>query len=109
MQARLLESATGKPRNQFSGSTVQRLGYILHDHQHIGFFGCGIGHAHHIAIKLLLALVDTGGVDKHDLGVLIGMDTQNAVACGLRLGCDNGHLGLDDAIHQRGFADVRPT
>jgi len=56
-----------------------------------------------------LRLEDAGCVHEHDLAFGTMDNAVVGVARGLRLGRDDGDLGADQRVEQRGFADVGAT
>ncbi len=53
-----------------------------------------------------LGLEDAGGVDEDDLAFGAMDDAVVRVSGGLRLGRDDGDLGADEGVEERGFANV---
>ena len=51
-------------------------------------------------------LEEAGRVGEDDLGIVGGVDADDAVAGGLGLGARDAELLADDAIEERGFAGV---
>src|SRR6266852_769020 len=60
----------------------------------------------HPAVERAVRLMEARRVDQNNLRVRIVADTEDTPARGLRLGCDDRHLLLDDTIEQGGLADV---
>ena len=60
----------------------------------------------HIVTQLVLRTVNTGGIDKYVLILAHGMNTRDAVTCGLGLGGHDCHLFAQNCVEQRGLAHV---
>ena len=80
--------------------------YQSRQHQIHLIKGC-FRRTHHIFAQLGFRLMDTGGIQKNTLKILLRQDGGNFISCGLRLMLGNGNLLPDQAVHQRGFADIR--
>src|SRR5271157_4410648 len=88
-------------------------------HQHedeVAGFESFVDLLQHSAIEMRAGLVNAGSVDKDDLRRRMdalarrNLDHSNdAVAGGLRLGGDDGHLFAGKGVEQRAFADVGPA
>ena len=59
--------------------------------------------------QLVLGLVDAWCIEKENLRVLQRQNTQELIARRLRFGAGDGDLLAQDAVEQRGFADVGAT
>src|SRR5215831_6980167 len=53
--------------------------------------------------------MDTGGVEEHQLRLGQVFDPQDAMPCGLRLGCHNGQFRPHDGVEQCRFANIGRT
>jgi len=65
--------------------------------------------AHHPPVELVEGLVDAGVVDEDYLAALRGLDAQEAETGRLGLVRDDGDLLSQQAVEERGLADVRPA
>ncbi len=89
----------------------------VHQHEHnIARLESFVDLLQHAAVELRTGLVDARGVDKDDLrgGICVLVrghldHAHDAIARGLRLGGDNGHLFAGEGVEQRAFADVGPA
>ena len=89
----------------------------VHEHEHhvAGFKGF-VDLLQHAAVELRAGLVDAGRIDKDDLrgGICAFVrgdldHAHDAIARGLRLGGDDGHLFAGEGVEERAFADVGPA
>ena len=85
------------------------LAAIDDDGNDIGFtecVECGIDHPH---VQAMQGLVDTRGIQEHDLATRILAHAGNAIAGGLGLVRDNRDLLPDQPVEQRGLARIGPA
>ena len=82
-----------------------RLGVEQHADE-IGVVRPAPGGRHHGAVEPPLRREDAGRIDQDDLGVVVDHDAADQRAGGLHLARDDGDLGADQRIDQRGLADI---
>ena len=72
----------------------------------IGVMRPAPGGRDHGAIEPPLRQEDAGRIDQDDLGVVVDHDAADQRARGLHLARDDGDLGADQRVDQRGLADI---
>src|SRR5208282_595068 len=82
---------------------------IHHQQQYINPFQRRRYLAHHLPVQRRIGLVHTRRINEHHLPLRVRHDPLNAVARGLRLGRDDGHLLPHEPVQQRGLPCVRPA
>ena len=88
------------------GLLVDPLAGVEQHADEVGVMRPGPGGRHHGAVEPSLRHEDAGRVDQDDLGVVVDHDAADQRAGGLHLARDDGDLGADQRIDQRGLADI---
>ena len=77
------------------------------DHIHLG--KCLQSHVIHVFAQLVLRLVNTRCIQKHDLSLFTGVDRTDLAAGRLRFAAGDCYLLTDQMIHEGGLADIRSS
>ena len=72
----------------------------------IGVMGAAPGGGDHGAVEPSLRREDAGRIDQDDLGVVLDHDAADQRARRLHLARDDGDLGADQRVDERGLADI---
>ena len=88
------------------GLLVDPLAGVEQHADEVGVMRPAPGGRHHGAIEPSLRHEDAGRIDQDDLGVVVDHDAADQRPGGLHLARDDGDLGADQRIDQRGLADI---
>ena len=88
------------------GLLVDPLAGVEQHADEVGVMRPAPGGRHHGAVEPSLRHEDAGRIDQDDLGVVVDHDAADQRPGGLHLARDDGDLGADQRIDQRGLADI---